>query len=99
MTNPAPIFAIPYSSISLSTVQGKNEVAVELNQSDKKNQGDVLTEIRFYVQNNELDKRGEDEEAQIGDDEEDMTAAKVFNHRLVLLKDQDKLLPSFQTFQ
>lgn len=83
-TATAPIMAIPYSSISLSTVAGKNEVAVELVQPERKNgavfQGDMVAELRFYVQNNEIDKRGGSEESNNGsDNEEDMSAAKCFN--------------------
>ncbi|ODQ83098.1 hypothetical protein BABINDRAFT_159555 [Babjeviella inositovora NRRL Y-12698] len=46
--NNRPDFEIPYSEISNLNLTGKNEVAVELNLSDKR-AGDELVEVRFYI--------------------------------------------------
>ena len=52
----------PYSDISISNSSGKNEVAIEFNQPQRKDgerlKFDFLCEMRFYVQNNELQNQG-----------------------------------------
>ena len=56
-----PIMQVPYSNISISNASGKNEVAIEFAQPDRKEghriKGDILAEIRFFVQNNEVENR------------------------------------------
>ena len=56
------IMQFPYSDISISNASGKNEVAIEFNQPQRKDgerlKCDFLCEMRFYVQNNELQNQG-----------------------------------------
>ena len=47
--------------------------------------GDFLCEMRFYVQNNELQNQSNNKDDQqiVPDDEEEVTPAKVFNDKIV----------------
>ena len=47
----------------------------------KVNKGDFLAEIRFYVQNSEVENR--EEAASENEDDDEITPAKCFNDRLV----------------
>ena len=51
-------FSLDYKDIALSNATGKNEVALEFQQTDTSaevKKMDMLCEMRFYVPNNELD--------------------------------------------
>ena len=67
-----PAFKIPFKDIALSTANGKNEVALEFTQADKK--GDFLCEMRFHVPNSEASTTTIDEE---------LPASKIFNQKLL----------------
>jgi hypothetical protein len=55
------VFAINYKEIALSNAPSKNEVVLEFQQvgedgmSKKNDKSDILTEMRFYVPNTELE--------------------------------------------
>lgn len=49
-----PVFEIPYSSISQSVIQGKQEVALEFHQDDTTNpEHETLIEMRIWVPEDE----------------------------------------------
>src|SRR5271170_8383687 len=79
-------FEVPLTRVSNTNLVGKNEVAVEFNTGDKKEnrdeRGDELVEMRFYVpgmkekDNDASDVENADDED--GEGEEEMTAASVY---------------------
>lgn len=73
--------------MSISNASGKNEVAIEFTAPERKEgnhriRGDMLAEIRFYVQNNEIQNRDENSDKE-EDGEEEVTPAKCFNDKLI----------------
>merc|ERR1719158_328390 len=62
------IMAVDYEKIALVNATGKNEVSLEMKEPTDKS-SDFVTEIRFYVQNNETAILAE---------EEDLTPARAF---------------------
>ena len=74
--------------MSISNASGKNEVAIEFVAPERKEgnhriRGDMLAEIRFYVQNNEIQNRDDDSDKENKEEEEEITPAKCFNDKLV----------------
>lgn len=60
-----------YKNIAHATANGKNEIAFEFYQDEIQvgNKDDILTEIRFFVPNEEVDSESEEEEVIEGEAE------------------------------
>ena len=58
-------FTLPYKAISVANPNGKNEVAIELTHDQKQLEiADVLTELRFFIPNPDVEDEDENEEGE-----------------------------------
>ena len=67
------IFKVDYETMALVNATGKNEVSIELKEPKQKS-ADYVTELRFFVQNNEAET--------IVTEDEGQTPARAFVNKL-----------------